>query len=144
MLLHLSVETFRGPVGRAPLLHLAVWLSWDGPDAPWNLTVLERGDDGRLATREGSVPPDVMDVLETRLKEAGDARVSEVVDTSDTAGQVRIRAEGPDFRREILIPMLSSGFQGPDAEALRDFLRRLLAAAGVASTDTRWATLGEC
>ena len=39
--------------------------------------------------------------------------------------------------------MMSSGFEGEDAGPLRDFLRRLLDAAGVASPEPRWATLGE-
>lgn len=143
MILRLGVETFRGPIGRAPLLQLAVWLSWDGADAPWTLAVLERGDDGGLAAREGTVPLDVVDGLRASLEQAGDARVSEIVDTSDTAGHVQIRVEGSDIRREIRIPLLSSGFEGPDAEPLRDFLRRLLAAAGVESSEIRWATLGE-
>ena len=137
MLLGLSVETFRGPVGRAPSLRLAVWLDWDGPDRPWRLTVLED------ARREGTVEKPVVDALEAALRSAGlgsrPVRVEEVVDTSDTAGRVRIRAD----RDALTIPTLSSGFKGEDAGPLRDFLRRLLDAAGVTSVDARWATLGE-
>ena len=54
MLLQLYVETFRGPVGRAPSLQLAVWLLRDGLDKPARLTVLERRSDFSLAAREGA------------------------------------------------------------------------------------------
>jgi hypothetical protein len=139
VILSLSVETFRGPVGRAPSLRLAVWLSWDGPARPWKLTVVEDA----LAARERPVEKEVVDALEAALRAAGlgsrPVRVTEVVDTSDTAGFVRIRAEG----EALTISMMSSGFKGEDAGPLRDFLRRLLAAADVDSEEIRWATLGE-
>ena len=147
MLLSLNVEVVRGPVGRAGELRLAVWLAWDPPDGRWRLTVVERRGDGTLAAREGSVAGESMEALETGLQAAGfgsrPVRVSEVVDSSDTAGSVRIRALFPTPpAAELVIPMLSSGFEGPDAEAVRDFLRRLLTAAGVDSEEVRYATLG--
>lgn len=146
MLLQLHVETFRGPVGRPPSLQLAAWLAWGGPDRPWALTLVERRDDGALAAREDAVAAKDVDTLRAALDAAGlgqrPVRVQETIDTSDTAGQVRIRALRESWS-ELVIPMLSSGFEGEDAPALRDFLRRLLDVAAVRSADVRWATLGE-
>lgn len=146
MLLQLGVETFRGPVGRAPSLQLAIWLAWDGPERPWRLTLVQRGEGFALQAREDVVRPEDVRVLEALLEKCGlgarPPRVSEKVDTSDTAGWVRIRALRASGS-EATIPMLSSGFEGEDAPAFRDLLRRLLDLAGVGDADVRWATLGE-
>lgn len=145
MLLQLQVETFRGPVGAAPALQLAAWLLWDGPGRPWRLTVVERDAALDLRAREGALAKEDVDRLEAGLARAG-PRVSAKVDTSDTSGQVRIRgvaATTTPYPFEIVVPMLSSGFEGPDADALRDVLRLFLDLAEVRSPDVRQATLGE-
>ena len=90
--------------------------------------------------------PEEARALETLLEKTGHGarppRVSEAVDSSDHAGCVRIRALRESWS-EAAVPTLSSGFEGEDAPALRDFLRRLLDAAKVRDADVRWATLGE-
>lgn len=149
MILQLHLEALRGPVGRAPSLRLALWLLWNG-DKPWRLTVLERLADFSLGTREVDVPRGAAEALYGAIQRTGlgqrPVRVAERVDTSDSAGQVRVRAllsTAPERWAEAVVPTLSSGFEGEDAESLRDFFRLLLNTASVATGDTRWSLLGE-
>lgn len=152
MILHLSVEAQRGPIGRAGRVYLAAWLSWDAPGRPWRSTVLERRQDDSLLARDVAVPPEAIDLLYQRLQDAGfgsrPVRVREVVDTSDDGGKLQMRAllstppGTPPRWAELEVPMLSSGFDGEDADALRTALTGLLDILNVASKDARWAATG--
>lgn len=94
-----------------------------------------------LTTAERELEPPQIEALAARLERlrfpCAKPRVEEVFDTSDSWQHVVLRATLNDETDTLELSLCSSGFDGEDAAALRDFFRLLLEIAGVPGPDGR-------
>lgn len=114
------LKAARGP-GFEPRGHLVV--------------VQPSGAGGTLKAREKDIEAEQVDGLVKSLRHLGfpdrSPRVEETFDTSDVWEHVVFRVTLNDATAEVDLALLASGFEGEDAEALRDVFRNLLDAAGL-------------
>lgn len=130
--LSVSLLYSAGPLFQPQRLCLAVHAS-GGP--------FPQGPQGRLsatgrdlAIADADLSADEVDALCRAAGEAGFGdrvpRVSAVVDTSDSAAFLLLRVEHERGAFTLSLHLMSSGFEGPDAPALKRFLSLLLGKAG--------------
>ena len=128
-----------GPVGRRPRLTLALTV-----DGVVGLPQFECGGSvaiGPRALSEFKLSPEQFQRLGAALEATGiETRVPKVdgrIDTSDTAARLLLHVALDKGSRTLDVDLLSSGYEGPDAPALRKFLGLLLDAAGVTDAGIR-------
>jgi len=131
--LSVSLLYTSGPVQQPPLLRLALSLAGapfpSGTRARGSAAVRERGfADFDLSAGD-------FDALRRAAEAAGFdrrvPRVEAVVDTSDSAAGLVLRVEHERGAFTLSLGLMCSGYDGPDAPALKAFLSLLLAKAGV-------------
>ena len=140
--LAVSLMLSTGPMGRPGRLRLALRLAG----------LAGRAAGGSVAAPDGGVRDvDLTDAEFRELlrlaEEAGlpgrDPRVEAVVDTSDTSNVLLLRLAHEKGAHVLDLPMMASGYDGPDAPALRRFCGALLSMAGVRDGGVRHVLGGE-
>jgi hypothetical protein len=131
----------RGPIGRPPRMTLSLSLTgMRGQEAAGSVAA-----DG-APFRDFTVAPAAFDALRRAAERAGletrPPRVTGVNDTSDGFAWVHLYASHSRGAHTLDLSLLSSGYEGEDADALRAFLRLLLDAAGVRDDGARFDLAG--
>ncbi len=129
-----------GPLGSPPRLRLSLYLSGlrlnDGVQArgtragsqEFSMTAAQFEELGRTAKAAGF--PDRLPVVEGKN------------DTSDRWAQVLLVVSIDGKSQTLDLSLLSSGFEGPDAPALRRFFSVLLSVAGIQDESVRFDLVG--
>jgi len=131
-----------GPIRKHPRMRMSLYLSGilldDSATAGGTVALEERGF-AEFAIGSGQLAE-----LVRTLESAGFPErlpvVRETIDTSDSWGTVLLYVSLDGFAQTLSFSLLSSGFEGPDSQALHRFFEVLLSAAGVRD-DSIWSAL---
>ena len=136
--LTVSLTHASGPIGRVAGHNLSIFLSalrLEAVKAAGSVSLRGR------PTTEFSPTPEQIEALCRAAEEAGFADrvpvVEEVIDTSDRWAWVLLHVAHDRGARTLELHLLSSGYEGADAPALRRFFDLLLSVAGVADEAVR-------
>jgi hypothetical protein len=136
--LTLTLTHASGPIGRRPVLNLSITLGGvEGlPQFEAGLSVLDARGARQVPLREEPFGA-LVRALEATGIEQRVPKVDGKIDTSDSSARLLMHVAHEKGSRLLDVDLLSSGYEGPDAPALRKFLGLLLDAAGVSDPSIR-------